>query len=150
MMKKYLHFIGFFLYYQQKNFWNQPTIQYFALKKSFPSSSESMHNISKIINVRLHRARSEGLQSLRMVALRHLLKIGQLFKNNLVKVKLSNCSQNLRPVEVFRKFSMTSSFVCFASSVNVRLFEFFFLCFSELPIGLHKSHGFEFFVLSIP
>ena len=74
--------------------------------------------LSKSYKVRLHWTRNEGWQPSRVVAFCHLLKIGQPFKTNFVKVKLSNCSRSLRPVETFRKLSMTSNCDCFVSCLN--------------------------------
>ena len=70
------------------------------------------------LKVSLRRTRSNVKQRLATFASSRsccLLEIGQPFMNNFVKVLFSNRSWRLRPVAMFRKFSVTSQFGCFAS-----------------------------------
>ena len=67
----------------------------------------------------LDGTRSEAWQPSRVIANVSCSKIiGQPFNNNFVQVNLSTCSRSLRPVETFRKLSMTINFGCFVPSAN--------------------------------
>ena len=82
------------------------------------------------LKTRLHRMRSEGWQTSRVVAVSHA-QIGQLLINsfveefaNIAKLKsLQNRTRSLKPVASFCMLLMTSYFGCFAS-----------LCIASRPV----------------
>ena len=89
--------------------------------------------------VRLHRKQSNAQRSLATFASgrsHHLLKINQPFINNFVKVKLSNRSQNLRPIKTCRTLLLRVARGRFASNLIASLdLEFSLYMFSQLLLS---------------